>query len=324
MPKKTVGSRIAGVNPGVNLGTFAFGGNVYFVDPVDGLNGNDGLSPETAVADLETAYGKCRDGENDTVVIIGTATAVNITSTDGMTWSKNYTHLVGGTAPLNVGQRARVIADTTDDAAYVLKITGDGCVFKNIQFYNDNDSAEDSDAVLLDGADRCYFENCYFAGMANATAAARTGSASLTLGGTNAANENYFKKCAIGLRTVARGAATRELHLLKASWNTFEDCVFGITASSANAAFVYVDPSYNGLGTNFFIRCKFINQSTNWATTITDSFIINTAGTVYTYYLVLEDCIFVGSTGIADTVTRVYGNGPAPNAGMYLSTNPTT
>ena len=56
-------------------------------------------------------------------------------------------------------------------------------------------------------------------------------------------------------------------------------------------------------------------------------FNLATAGTTInvatTHYVILRGaCQFVGFTGVGDTVTRIYGAGPAPNSGMFLSTAP--
>ncbi|OHC44816.1 MAG: hypothetical protein A2211_10635 [Rhodanobacter sp. RIFOXYA1_FULL_67_6] len=72
-----------------------------------------------------------------------------------------------------------------------------------------------------------------------------------------------------------------------------------------------------------FEDCLFFNYSVNWATGITDAFNV-TGGS--THFIILRgNCQFVGvGMGVANTVTHVYGAGAAPNAGMFISTQPTT
>jgi hypothetical protein len=71
-----------------------------------------------------------------------------------------------------------------------------------------------------------------------------------------------------------------------------------------------------------FWNCLFFNYTVNWATGITNAFqmaITNTA------YVLLKNCTLVGvGSGWADTVTRMYSDGPAPNAGFGIGLNPTT
>ena len=61
-------------------GVIGAGGNHYYVDPNNGSDGNDGLSPKTAKASLETAYAMTTSGQNDVVFFIGGASAFNPTA----------------------------------------------------------------------------------------------------------------------------------------------------------------------------------------------------------------------------------------------------
>lgn len=317
MPKKTVGSRIVGVNSGVNLGAFAFGGDVYYLDPVDGLDGNDGKSPESAVKTLEVGYGKLRDGENDTLVVIGTATQINITGETGLTWSKSYTHLVGGTADFpGVGQRVKIVAPASLDATYVLQVTGNGCVFKNLNIQNENDAAEDSWAVYITG-NRNYWENVFFNGMLSATAAARAGSGSLKLVCSD--GENYFYRCTIGTNHQARTAANSELSLNAPSCE-FKDCNFLSSTSGGGTAHFFVNIAGSASGAepdySIFRDCLFIN---NYQVTMTDAFTKTATGT---HWVFMKGCLGEGFTGWSDTVAMIYSADPAPNNGFGLGTNP--
>ena len=316
MPRKTVGSRVASCQTGVNLGPFAFGGDVYFVDPVDGADGNDGKSPESAVKTIEVGYAKLRDGENDTLVVIGTATAMNITSTTGLPWAKSYAHLVGGTADLpGEGQRARIIASTSVDSTYTMQITGSGCVFKNIQFYNANDTAEDSWAVYLTG-DRCYFENCVFNGMMHATAAARAGSGSLKIVSSN--GEHLFNKCTIGSIHMARTAANSELYLNSPS-TKFHDCYFLSSTSGSGTGHFFINIAGPASGEPHFSvlkDCIFVNP---YEVTMTDAITKTGAGT---HWVMMKGCMGEGFTGWTDTATALFSADPAPNNGFGLGINP--
>lgn len=316
MPRKTVGSRVASCQTGVGLGPFAFGGDVYFLDPVDGADGNDGKSPESAVKTIEVAYNKLRTGENDTIVLIGTATAVNITGSTGLAWNKAYTHLVGGTADLpGSGQRARVVAGTSLDSTYTIQISADGCVFKNIQFYNANDTAEDSWAVYLTG-DRCYFENVAFFGMMHATASARAGSGSLKMVCSD--GENYFKNCTIGSIHMARTAANSELYL-DAPSSVFEDCYFLSSTSGSGTGHFFINIAGPASGEPYYTvlkNCIFINP---YEVTMTDAMTKTAAGT---HWMMMQNCMGEGFTGWSDTAAALFSGDPAPNNGFGLGVNP--
>jgi len=286
-------------------------GTAFYVDPANGNNNNDGLTPETAVASVATAYAKTTTNKNDAVIMIGGPTGDTLSAT--LAWSNDYTHLIGTSSPLpGVGQRCRILGGATTDLTEVVTWSGDGCIVANIQFYNGADADANNDAVTVSGH-RNAFLNCMFSGMAHATPAARAGSASLSVSGV----ENHFNNCYIGLDTITRAAANAEL-VMSGSKNSFWDCTIASQSDTAGHFAVKV----SGAGTNTWKDCLFHNMSVNWATTLTDAFNVTASST---YYIILQgNCQFIGYTGVADVVTHVYGAGAAPNAGMYLSTNPTT
>lgn len=298
---------------GLELG----GGKWYFVDPTHGTAGGDGVTPERACSSLETMYGQLRDGYNDGIIFIGGATANTLVA--AITWSKSYAHLIGISSPLpGMGQRCRVVGSAASDLTPLITVSGNGCVFKNIQFFNGKDADTDSGAVIVSGS-RNAFLNCFIAGMGHATPAARAGSYSLTLSGS----ENLFQDCTIGLDTIIRGAANSEV-IISGTRNRFVHCEIRSYSETSGKFLVKIDNSAGDLRDTIFDSCLFYNYTANWATGITDAFDMPAAGS--THFVILRgDCLFVGvGTGIADTVTHVYGAGAAPNAGMFVATNPTT
>ena len=283
----------------------------FFVDPDNGNDVNDGLTPATAVATLATAYAKTTADKHDVVFFIGTDSAVVPTAT--LTWANDFTHLIGlsGNLP-GVGQRCRVEVQAANDATPVVTFSGKGCIIRNMQFTNLSDANVDSGSVVVSGQ-RNEFTNVMFAGMGHATPAARAGSYSLTVSGV----ENHFERCYIGLDTITRGGANADL-VMSGSKNRFWDCTIASQSDTAGHFAVKV----SGAGTNEWKDCLFHNMSVNWATSLTDAFNVTATST---HYIILRgQCQFVGYTGVADTVTHIYGAGAAPNAGMFLSTNPTT
>ncbi len=286
----------------------------FFVDPANGSASNDGLTPQTAVASVATAYAKTVSGKNDIVFFIGGATGDTLTT--ALTWSNSYTHLIGLSSPLpGVGQRCRITGGATTDLTEVITVSGSGCIFANLQIANWTDADADSGALVVSG-DRNVFYNCFIAGMGHATPAARAGSYSLSLTG----DENFFERCSIGLDTITRAAANAELVVSgAAARNRFWDCDFLSFSDTAGHAAVKITDMDRYIE---FYNCLFHNFSTNWSQALTDAFLISETTT---HHVILRGaCQFVGYTGIADTVTHVYGAGAAPNAGMFLSTNPTT
>jgi len=292
-----------------------FGPNskAFFVDPANGLASNDGLTPQTAVKSVATAYAKTTSGNNDVVYMIGGASGDTLAAT--LAWSNDYTHLIGLSSPLpGVGQRCRIVGGATTDLTEVVTFSGDGCIVANVQIANYADANVDSGAMTVSG-DRNVFYNCFIAGMGHATPAARAGSYSLKVTGS----ENLFERFSIGLDTVIRAAANAELSVSGTRNRFWNGEILSYSDTAGKFAAIVAE------GVDRWVEFKdvlFHNFSGNWAQALTNALNVSAAST---HYVILRgNCQFVGYTGIADTVTHVYGAGAAPNAGMFLSTNPTT
>ena len=297
----------------------AAGGNWYYCDPTNGTAGGDGLSAETANSSLLTVYNLCRDGRNDGVLFLGGETSYQPSA--AFDWSKSFTHLVGINNSLpGMGQRARIVNTAANDLAILFTVSGSGNLIANIQFFDGKDSAADGACVLVSGS-RNHLVNCFFAGMGDATASgpfSRAGSYSLSVTGA----ENTVSGGTIGLDTIARTGANAEL-VVSGARNRFVGCEIRSNSTTAGKFLVQINSAADMRDVQFE-DVLFFNYSTNWATGITDAF--DTSLVSATVYIILRgNCQFVGAgLGVASTVTRVYGAGPAPNAGFGISTQPTT
>ena len=291
---------------------------VYIVDPANGNDSNTGLSFKQPLKTVAAAYALCTDGQNDVVLMVGGATADYPTA--GITWSKSYTHLIGMSTPISMGQRCRIVNSAANDLAVLFTLSGSGCIVKNVQFFDGKDSAADGACVLVSGS-RNYFENVFVAGMGDATAlgpATRAGSYSLKVSGS----ENMFKDCTIGLDTVVRSAANSEL-IVAGERNRFVGCDIRSNSVTAGKFLASIDNSGGDLRDTIFKDCLFFNYTSNWAAGIDNAFSTPAGGN--THFVILINCTLVGvSSGWASTVTRVYSAGAAPGAGFGVSLNPTT
>ena len=305
--------QLGGVPVGMAGIPFGPSSKAYFVDPANGSASNDGLTPQTAVASVATAYAKTTSGNNDVIFFIGGATGDTLS--EALTWSNSYTHLIGLSSPLpGLGQRCRIQGGATTDLTSILTVSGTGCIFANLQIANWTDADADSGALVVSG-DRNVFHNVFVAGMGHATPGARAGSYSLTLSGS----ENLFERCTIGLHTIIRASTNAEIIVSGGEDNRFWNCEIISYSDTAGKLMVDVNDMDRRLE---FKDCLFFNMSTNWSQDLTNAIDDDVATT---HYIVLRgNCQFVGITGVADTVTHIYGAGPVPNAGMFLSTNPTT
>jgi hypothetical protein len=177
------------------------------VDPVNGSDSNTGMNLEQPLLTPATAEDMCIGGQNDAVLILGGASAMNLTGT--LVWDKSYTHLIGLTGNLpGVGQRARITSAVTTAITEMLTLSGSGCIFKNLNIQNECSADADSGAMTISGM-RNYLKNCFISGMIHTTPAARANAYSLKMTGP----ENYLDRCAIGVSTIERTSTNAELIL---------------------------------------------------------------------------------------------------------------
>jgi hypothetical protein len=263
----------------------------YFVDPANGNDANDGLDPENAFASIAAGYAATTANQHDIVWYIAGSSGTNLTA--ALTWSKNYTHLIGICAPTRIGQRARIFQlSTLTGASPLLTISASGCYFANFYIFQGVADATSLINVSVTGG-RNYFENVHFAGGGHATQAVN-GGASLKLdgGATGTCEENTFVGCTIGVDTV--DAATGMMGILfdgEAHRNEFYECTVRMRAGNGGAGFVEIVDATGIDRDTKFVDCWFINNS---ATDMTSGFVIP-AGMGAPRKLLLKDCVILGT-----------------------------
>lgn len=273
---------------------------VYFVDPANGSDSNTGSSFQAPLASIAAAYALCVANQNDVVLYLAGSSSVTLTA--ALTWSKNYTHLIGLCAPTRMAQRARIFQLSTLTAASpFITVSASGCIFKDLYIFQGVDDATSLINVSVTGG-RNYFENVHFAGGGHVTQAI-DGGASLKLDG---AEENTFVNCTIGVDTV--DAATGMMGILfdgEAHRNVFEKCTVRIRAGNAGAGFVEVADATGIDRDNTFTDCLFLNNS---ATSLTSGFVIP-AGMGAPRKILLKDCMVLGATKLdANDRGVLFGN----------------
>jgi hypothetical protein len=261
--------------------------NVYLVDAANGSDSNPGTSFKAPLATIAAAYALCTANQHDVVLYLASSSGINLSA--ALTWSKNYTHLIGLCAPTQAAQRARIFQlSTLTGASPLLTISATGCIFKDFYIFQGVDDATSLINVSVTGG-RNYFENVHFAGGGHATMAIN-GGASLHL---NAAEENLFRHCTIGVDTIA--AATGMAGVLfdgEAHRNVFEDCLFSMYAGHAGAIFAEVVDSTGIDRYTIFKRCLFSNTA---SMAMTQAFAIP-AGMGAPRRIYLMDCALHGAT----------------------------
>ncbi len=223
---------IAAINAAlVQAGLAGTTGNVFYCDPVNGLDTNDGQTPVTTpgghgpTQTLGAGYNLLRSGYNDVLILLSNGASTGSARIHAtFTWAKNAAHLIGVCAPTPISQRAR-IANGTADAAFAtfFVVSGNGCLFSNLSFFQGFTAGVAAEILMTITGVRNAFLNVDFEGMGDTTGATDTGSRCILI----KADENYFYHCNIGLDTVERTGANASVELQSGAARTiFENCTF--------------------------------------------------------------------------------------------------
>lgn len=304
MPALRYGAKITAQDIAGMLG-LPFVGNIYYIDPTNGADTYDGTDPKSARKTLAGGYALLADNSHDCLVIVpgGVGTGTGTVETVATTWAKNLTHLVGNVVSGAYGSRARVTTATTS-LTPMLIVSGTGNSFHNIQFQAT--AATNLVAVKVTGS-RNRFDNCQL-GIQNDTAGDSASAVDLWLVG---ASENEFNGCVIGYDSFTKtGANSIILAETASARNVFNNCIFPMFVDADAPRFLTLGVSAIDR-TMIFNGCKFLNSIYCGSTNLTDAIAINAnpGGGV-----ILHDCMLIGATGWADTLTNVYVLGFSTNA----------
>jgi len=309
-----------------------FTGDWWFVDPVNGADGNSGRAPNRALATLYQAHNKAASGNNDVVVLMGNGEAsgsarlslalaqtIDPTATTGtLTWSKSALHLIG-VCPPGGNPRARiappsgVYTEATFNSLNFVVVTGSGCMFQNIACYQGFSTGAAGQIAWTDSGGRNFYNGCAFLGMNDAASAQATASRSLKITGVN--GEHLFQNCIIGGDTTTRTVANASLELAGATpRNIFRNCTFPFQTSAAGVLGILLTGAGAVDRWNLFENCSFINniKSTSTQMTVLTSMTNAAPGGL----LLMNQCVSLGITEWGDTngLANTYVNMSAPTA----------
>lgn len=267
---------------------------VIWCDNVHGNDGFDGSSPSSAVQTIARGYSLLRSGHYDTLIVIGLGTAYTLTAP--LVWSKDYTNLIGYTAPIAASQRARITSGTATISP-MITFSGTGISVKNIQLAQFGSDATLSAIDVLVTGQRCYFKNVHFAGGGNATVRAGTLMRSLVVDGGGGNGENVFDSCMIGLDTVDTAGVNYELELRGSTpRNLFRDCYIPKRTVAGGAGGGFINFAASGIDRwTIFERLLCTNFTISGGVALTTAF--NIAGTDGT--IIMRDPITTGATGLS-------------------------
>jgi len=314
------------VLPGVGI---PFTGNVFFVDPVNGNDGNDGASSEVgrAFQTLYRAHGACVAGHNDVVFLIAngaTSGAARLSlagavaeaarigaavpTTGKLIWSKNATHLIGICAPNGIAARARIAAPSGTYTAATfggndfVSVTAAGCMFQNFTVQDAFSTGNAAQRLWIDTGERNYYDTVHFDGQLTAAAAAAAASRSLVIDGGGAGvtkGEHKFVNCTIGGDTVLKNtAANASLEFLGTTpRNSFYNCVFPMWSSYAGSLFVLTTGATAIDRFVIFEDCKFI-EALKSASGVTQTVVMSCDNAAPGGLILIHNCIMIGDVNI--------------------------
>jgi hypothetical protein len=301
---------------------------VFFVDPANGSDSNDGLTPLTALDTVTAAYNKTTSGAGDVVYLISDGGTTGTARDVAITWANNNTHLVGICAPTIVNQRARIAPPSTDTDvdAYTpyITVSGSGCIFMNFSVFQGNSEDSKSSIGIKVSGSRNYFYNVAVLNGAHANQAdEETYNVQLT------GSENTFDSCYIGVDTVSRGNNAVSANVRFGSdatdqscRNVFRNCIFPCFADDTEPTFIYAKTAGDCDRWQIFDRCIFVNSATALGGSTLDAGVkwAATSGGVCLLY----DCAFYGVTDVTaadNTYVQVYAPTPGTpvDAGQFKS-----
>lgn len=302
----------------------------FFVDPVNGADGNPGTAPNRAFATLYRAHQMMTAGANDVCFLIGNggttgsarlstalAQSVDSTATSGtLNWTKNACHLIGIAAP-SVNTRARIAPPTgtytqaTFGSGDFVVVSAQGCYFANFSVFNGFSTGGTNQIAWTDSGGRNMYNGVDIFGMGDAASAADTGSHSLLI--TGSTGENRFVDCQLGNDfSVARSSGVSEIAFASGSpRNKFLGCTISTWAGAAGC-FWTAFPASSIDRYVMFDRCTFTQPP--GGTTMTVGFSVNASpGGV----ILMPNCLTYGATKIT-TGGLAFTNLPAAAAGGGL------
>jgi hypothetical protein len=265
-------------------------GNQIFVDPVNGSDSAKGRTWQKAVQTITQAYALATANKHDTVFFIPSSSGCTLA--EALTWTKNYTHLMGVGAPAAIAKRARIFHSF--NASPAITISAQGCSFANFYFSHGRGSATNLIGTLISGG-RNYFHNVHFAGPQNATEGDEATYRLVQVNGTT--GENTFERCIFGNDTINRSAALTSLHFTGGSpRNVLYDCDFISMADNAGPTHILVDAT----GIDRMLLIKGNTTMINHGTTLTQAIDSNITDVTNRRIVIAGSLTVVNATDVAD------------------------
>jgi len=304
-----------GINALTGLDMGLTQGKILFVRPGTGSDGNDGLSPKSALKTLVAAHNLATANQNDIVYLMfesNTASATTDYQTTALTWSKDNVHLIGVGAGPMLGQRARIAQlAASKTIVNLVTVSANNCLFANLEIFQGvaSSTALAPKALVVTGM-RNRFVNCQISGNGDtARSMDVAGARSLYISGS----ENIFQHCYVGLETCLRdGTAEYEIELVGTSTanvqrTIFEDCI--VSSYTSADGFVPISATYIG---GFLIMKNCIIHATQQKTSATKPAAAIKTTTPNGDFILMGTSVFgFDNVAAADATTGLWASGYA-------------
>ena len=243
-------------------------------------------------------------GRNDVMLVMPGTYTVADTAAAPMTWSKDYTHMIGLANPQRSTGAGAVIRTTSATGVFAMQNTADQCQFHNIAWQQWGSAAAALSVVEEIGHENRYV-NCLMFGHIRSNIAALTTGSSLKIGGaTDAGANNLYDNCVIGgtggsKRTAVSGVILFDSDAYYAGVgknSKFDNCMINSWAEDTDPCAVLLTEQYSADRLILFEGCTFYNFRLNHSATMPSYVFHHVRTTSYTHDFLLKNCARLGFT----------------------------
>ena len=313
--------------PTMGIGPVVTQGNIFFVCPGTGNDGNSGTDIKRPFATLDRALQFVTANQNDIVYLLSTTDAATpgtyrVPAGGGLNWNVDGVSLIGICAGQGVSNRARISNLSTDVTTNTLfTLSAKNCTIANLGLFHGvaswTGAASGVPMAMQVSGQHNHIVNCAIQGLGDSAA---TNSMDVSLGGSLgiSGSENLFEDCYVGLNTVPLGNTTAseiQLNGALVSRNKFLRGEVTGRATSVNHRQVRAAAaSFQDIGM-IFDKTNFTNSGTFQGGATNDA--VFTIGASQQGVILLKDCGAVGS-GLWEKATvsgNLYITNPSVAAG---------
>lgn len=297
-------------------------GDYYFVDGLNGSDGNTGKAMDEAFQTVAAGYAAMTTNQDDVLLIRGNSSSYNLTAM--LTVAKSRCHFVGlDGAARQYGQGVKISSSLSTGATNIATMlnTGTRNTFSNIKFLNGNTVTEGIYCVA-EGGEYTQYDGCEFY---KSTDLDQTGAAEFVWNG----DSTQMRRCTIGsLADAIGGSSIRRPTVLLSNGiagsgkvcrdGLIEDTMFWRQCKDTTNLFMYSANAADVERMLLLKRCGFINSL---AAGNKPAVCIGLAATLTVGNIVLDPSCFASNITKIATATGILVTGAVPSSGTGIAVN---